>query len=188
MNPLRRLGSRLSREEGGWTLIEMLVASALGLVVVGTCVMIFTATLKSEPRAASRGGDIQNARFTMEQLTRELRQGSSVPVATSTQLSIVTYVQSATCGGAAATTALSCRVTYNCSTGTCTRTEANPDGSGGGPARQVVTGLASSNVFSYTPSAADPSFIGLNFSFPADNGDDSITLRDGVSLRNPEAD
>jgi hypothetical protein len=43
-------------------------------------------------------------------------------------------------------------------------------------------------VFTYTPSAAAPEYIGVTLTFPAtdDPGEteDAITLRDGVNLRN----
>ncbi len=183
LRALKSGARRLAREEDGFTLVELLVASVLGLIVVGAAVMMFTAGIKSEPRAASRSAQIQQARTTMERVTRELRQGSSVPTATTSQLSILTWVKSATCGGASSTTAIQCQVTYTC-TGACMRTERNPDGTGSGPAEQVVSGLSGSPVFSYTPSAAEPAHVGVTLQFPAGGGEDAISLQDGVTLRN----
>src|SRR5262249_28276823 len=93
-----KAGSAL-RDESGYSLVELLVASvmALMLIAVGSTVMI--AVNRVQPGQNARDTSIQNARNTMERLTRELRQGSTIYTATPTQLSYLTYVHSATCGG-----------------------------------------------------------------------------------------
>ena len=176
---------RIAGSEDAFTLIELLLVISLTLIILGGTVGVLTAGIRSEPRIAERTADIQAARVAMERLTREIRQGSSVTTATGSQFAIVTNVNSATCGGAHSTEVRSCRVTYSCSAGQCTRTEANPDGSGTPSTEVVVRGIGStSTVFSYSPSAAAPSYIEIKLEFPAAAGDDSITLTDGVSLRN----
>jgi len=174
----------LARQDRGFTLVELLVATILGLIVVGGGVTVFTVSMNNQPRISSQSAAIQQARTSMDRLTRELRQGSTVSTATASQLSIVTYVHSATCGGAAASTARTCRVTYTCTAGTCTRTEANPDGSSPGPAVQVVSGLSSTSVFNYLPSSTAPTYVGVTLAFPATGGDHAITLSDGAATRN----
>ena len=167
------------------TLPELLLATVIGLAVIGSATMVFTSAIQSQPRAASRGADIEKARVAMERLTRELRQATDVPTATSSQISVLTYVQKASCGGASATTALACRVTYTCSATACSRVEANPDGTGAGSAVQVVSGITGPAVFSYSPDTTTPTFVGVNMVFPSDDGDDAITLSDGIALRLP---
>jgi len=177
----------LRREERGFTLIELMIATAVGLVVVGGALTMFIGAVRSEPRAASKVAAIQQARFTVDRITRELRQGLETPTTLANKLAIVTYVKAATCGGAAATTSIPCRVTYTCETGKCTRVVAQPNGSAPGPAVQVANGLASNNVFSYSPpSPADPTYVGVSFAFTSDG--QPITLTDGVALRNPSED
>lgn len=171
----------------GFTLIELLVAAAVALVIIGGSVGVVTAGLRSEPRIAERTADIQAARVAMERLTREVRQGSLVTTATSSQLSVVTNVNSATCGDAASAAARLCRVTYVCSAGQCTRSEADPDGAGASTPVVVVRGISADPVFTYTPSAASPTYVGVALEFPAREGDDSITLTDGVTMRNAAA-
>jgi type II secretory pathway pseudopilin PulG len=182
-----RAGLRALRSDcAGFTLPELLIGTVLSLVVIGGAVMAFTASMSTQPRLSSQAAGIQQARTTMERITRELRQGSTVPNASASQLSIVTYVNSATCGGAASTTAIQCRVTYSCSSGACTRTEAKPDGSAPGPARQVVSGLTSNSVFTYTPpTATAPAYVSVALSLPPQGANQGITLSDGVALRNP---
>ncbi len=180
----RKVAGALLREQRGLTLVELLVASMLGLLVVGAGLSIFISAIRSEPRNTSKVAAIQQARFTADRIVRELRQGWEVPTTpTSSQLAISTYVKATSCGGAPASTAIPCRVTYVCSAGNCTRTVAQPDGSASGPAVQVVSGLSNSNVFTWTPST-DPTYIGVTFSLAT--GGDPVTLRDGVALRNPD--
>jgi len=176
----------ITAEERGFTLPELLLATVLGLLVIGAAVTAFTSAIQSQPRINSQAAAIQQARTMMERVTRELRQGSSVPSASASQLSIVTYVHSATCGGAASSSSISCKVTYSCSAGACSRTEARPDGTSPGAAVQVVSGLSSTNVFSYTaPTATAPAYVGVTLAFPAKGGTDAINLTDGAALRNP---
>lgn len=183
MRRVRKAAAALRREERGLTLIELLIAAAVGLVVVGGALTMFMGAIRSEPRTASKVAAIQEARTTVDRITRELRQGLETPTASPSKLEIVTYVKAATCGGAAASTSIPCRVTYECSAGKCTRVVAQPNGSAPGPAVQVAGGLASTNVFTYSPSAGDPTYVGVTLAFTADG--QPVTLSDGVALRNP---
>ena len=184
MQRLRGRARHRCAEADGFTLIELLIAASMSLVVLGIGVGLMTTGLSNQPKVAEKAGEIQEARVAMERLTRELRQGDSVVSATPTQLSLITYVNSATCGGATSSTSILCRVTYSCSAGACTRIESKPDGSAATAPVVVVSGITSSSVFSYSPSAAAPSHIGVTLLFPDEQGDDSITLTDGVTMRN----
>jgi Tfp pilus assembly protein PilW len=185
----------VARSEDGWTLIEMLIAASLGLVIVGAAMSMFTSGIRSRPHAVSQSAAVDQARTAMESMTRELRQGSAVVSPTATQIAVVTYVHAATCGGAVATTAISCRVTYSCSAGACTRTVAQPNGSAPGTPRTVVTGMSSSSIFSYVPNtggtsscgapgASTPTYVCVTLAFPDNAGRNAVTLSDGVTLRN----
>ncbi len=182
MPGVRRGASRLCSDEG-FTLIELLVATTLGLIVIGAAVTMFVSAIHSQPRDTSKVAAMQEARTTVDRMTRELRQGWETPTASPSQLAVVTYVKAATCGGAAASTAIPCRVTYTCSGTTCTRVVAQPNGSAPGPAVRVASGLTSTNVFTYSPSATDPSYIGVSLAVSAGSGQ-PFTLGDGVALRN----
>jgi hypothetical protein len=105
--------------------------------------------------------------------------------ATASQLSIVTYVDTpSSCSGATSTTANLCSVTYSCSSGTCTRRVAKADGSSPGSTVTVLTGLSSSSIFSYSPSATAPTYIGVTLALPTSSGSNALTLIDGAALRN----
>jgi hypothetical protein len=144
---------------------------------------VLTTVVRSQPESTDRAADVQAARTMIERLTRELRQAESVSTATPTNLEMITYVASATCGGASATTAIRCRVAYSCSASACTRTERNADGSGTPSSAQIVHGLRSASVFSYTP-ASVPTYVGVTLEMTTDEGGETITLSDGAAPRN----
>lgn len=183
MRRARTAAAALRCEERGLTLIELLIAAAMALVVVGGALFVLVGAMRSEPRTASEVAAIQQNRVAIDRITRELRQGSDLPAATSSELEIVTYVKAASCGGEPASTAIPCRVTYSCPEDACTRVVAQPDGSEPGPPVQVAGGLTSPDVFQYVPSAADPTYVEVSFSFSSDGR--PVTLHDGVALRNP---
>jgi len=173
-------------ESGGFTLVEMLVATMIATVVIGGAVTVFTAGIKSQPRIESQAQAIESGRTTMERIVRELRQGSGLVAGTTpsaSAISIVTYVGS-TCAGVSTTTVAQCSVSYTCASGTCARRVAQPNGSSPGPAVQMVSGLSSDNVFSCSPSCSVPTYIGVTLSFPGLNGGNALTLSDGAALRN----
>jgi type II secretory pathway pseudopilin PulG len=180
---MRVRGREILMEPGGFTLVEMLVATVLSMIVIGGAVMAFTTSIRSQPRIDAQAHAIAQARTTMERIVRELRQGSTVSNASTSQLSIVTYVES-TCGGASATTATQCQVTYACSGDACTRRLAKPDGTSPTPATQVVSGLSTNNVFSYSPSATAATYVGVTLTLSSQQGNNAITLSDGAALRN----
>ena len=174
-----------SSSEAGFTLHELLMAAAASLIVFGGLITVMTVALRSEPRAAERSTEIMQGRAAMEQMTRELRQGATVISGTPYELSLITFVNSATCGGASSETARTCRVIYECEAGVCTRTEQNPDGTGTAAAVEVLRGISEDAVFSYSPTPTTARYVGVRIEFPSQTGDDSITLTDGVALRNP---
>ena len=87
--------------EAGFTLVELLVATAAALALMGTLVMVMTSLIRAQPEAEERAGQIQEARVMLERMVRELRQGTPVTGATAspTQLTIDTYTR-AGCGSA----------------------------------------------------------------------------------------
>lgn len=181
---VRRSAASLRRGESGLTLIELLVAATLGLVVVGAAMTVFIGVIRSEPRTTSKVTAIQQARVTLDRITRELRQGQETPVSTPTELAIVTYVKAASCAGGAASSSIPCQVTYSCSASSCTRQVSEPDGSLAGPAIQVASGLTGAPVFSYLPDAEEPTYVGVSLAL--ETGGAPVTLADGVALRNSE--
>jgi prepilin-type N-terminal cleavage/methylation domain-containing protein len=185
-------GDRLRRLDGeaGFTLVELLVAMTLSLIVIGATVSVFTSGVRSEPRISDRSAHIQEAQTMAERVSRELRQGSNATSADPAQLMILTYVPRTACGNPAVGSAIRCRVFYSCDTaGTCTRTECGPNvlapPTGCGAPTQVVEGLLDNEVFAFTPRTPGQAFVSVRLAFPATEGEDAITIEDGVALRNP---
>jgi Tfp pilus assembly protein PilW len=185
---IRRIRQRLS-EERGHTLVELLVAASLMLLVLGTVGVVVMVVQRTQPQVSDHAAQIQRGQALMERLTRELRQTRGVVgTPTASAITFQTYVRRTACGGASpaetdTTAAIPCQVTYQCSASACFRTEVAPGGSGGTPV-ELVRGLDSSAPFSYSPSAADPDYVGVQLVFPGREGDDAVTLDDGVNLRN----
>src|SRR3954470_19511658 len=87
--PMSRLVYRLRRRlrsERGFTLIEMLVASALGLVILTAMLTLLDASQTASSRVTARVDGTQRGRVAMEQVTQRLRSqiclGSATPLIT----------------------------------------------------------------------------------------------------------
>ena len=193
-----RLAGR--RGEAGFTLIELLVASAMGIVVLGAVGSLVISAMRAQPQISKRAQNISSARWMLERLTREIRDGAVVDSASSSSVSFQTYVRRISCGGEGTpperSPAIKCEVTYACTTTSCTRTEAAPGFYTGTPTT-IVSGIDRSEVFCYVPSSnPDPTicglpptsvgkatYIGVTLHIPNPTGG-GITVSDGASLRN----
>lgn len=190
---MSRLAHRLSARdsEAGMTLVELLVAAAMGVVVVAAAGSMLVSAVKSQPTLSEKSQAISTARYVLERMTREIRNGLEVYEATGSRVAFKTQLRRTTCGGAAATSpaapSIQCKVIYDCSTTTtttCTRTEAAPTAeSTGGASTTIVTGLADTEVFNYSPDADEPAYIGVTLRFPDPEGPGNLTISDGAGLR-----
>jgi type II secretory pathway pseudopilin PulG len=185
---MRRLRARLDGDsEAGLTLVELLVASAMGVVLLGALGSMVVSAMRSQPEVSKRAQNISSARWVLERLTREIRSGVAIDEATPTAVSYRTYLRRTSCGagGTPSTTApsIECQVTYTCTTTSCSRTEANPGVLDEGTETTIFTGIDDANVFTYSP-ATDPTFIGVTLHIPNPSGPADLTISDGASLRN----
>jgi hypothetical protein len=157
----------------------------MGVVLMGAVGSLVISALRDQPAISQKAADVSTARYLMEQLTRELRQGVVVDNATARSVSFQTYVRHSTCGGTAlpsSTPAIKCEVTYTCTTTACTRIESAP-GTFTGTLVTLVSGLANeATVFTYSPSTA-PTYVGVKLNIAATKGP-GTTISDGASLRN----
>ena len=188
MNWLNPITRRLS-DERGFALVELLVAGIITVGLVGTLGYLFVIAERNQPQVAERAEQIQDGRVAVEAITRDIREAYAVNgTPTASQLSITTFVRHTTCGGstflAASADSIPCRVTFTCTAGTCTRTEANPDGTNPGTAVKVVTGLSSSAVFTYQTTPSGSSQVDVSLVYPSDDGGEAVTIADGAELRN----
>ncbi len=184
-------GIRHLRRERGLTLVELLVSTVMLIALMVAALPVIDAAGCHEPMITKQAASIGLARSFVERVGRDLRSAYEVVgTPTSTSLTVKTYVRRTACGNdtvsAPDVAALQCQVIWSCASGACTRQEKNPDGTGGGSARALITGLSDNNVFSYSPSPTTATFVGLNVVMPnvANIGGDAVTLRDGIGLRN----
>jgi Tfp pilus assembly protein PilW len=181
----RRLGA--TRSDAGFTLVELLVASAMGVVVLSGVTAMVIGVMRAQPDVSKRAQNISTGRWVLERLTRELRNGVAVVKATPSEVSFRTYVRRATCGGAASAgsaPAIECKVTYSCTTTTCSRGEAPPTSESTGTMTPIFSENDGSEVFSYSPSATTPTYVGITLHIADPGGAPDLTISDGASLRN----
>lgn len=191
---MRGTARRLRDDEDGLTLIELLVASAMSIVLLFAAGTVLVGAIRAQPKVSQGAANIQTARWVLERMTRELRQGIrfyGTPTASS--VSFETYVRNETCGGTAtllsSEPSLACAVTYNCAAGRCTRTEVNPPTEEGqAPAQgtpvtifEGITNAAA--VFTYSPTAAAPTFVEATLEIPNADGGPVLKVSDGAALR-----
>lgn len=193
---LRRLRAR-AHEEDGLTLVELLVAAAMSVVLMAAVTSMVIGAMRAQPEISERAQNVTSARYVLERMTREIRNGIRIDKATTTSVSFLTYVRRTSCGGSTpSTTSIKCEVTYTCTTTTCSRIEA-ADGVYTGTARTIYKGLSSSEVFCYVPSTntdsltcgpalsvAGTTYVGVKLKLPNPTGAGSFSVSDGASLRN----
>lgn len=193
-------GRRIVREESGLTLIEMLVAATMSVILVGaSCAMLISA-VRDQPALSKKAQNVTTARYQLERVVRELRNGVKLETTTPAQVVLVARVRRVSCGGAVQTDpaaeAVQCRITYSCSGGVCTRSEATLEGAPVGTSVVAVTGIGDDSVFCFVPSAeadptscgppkpeSTPTYVGVNLSVPNPDGPGLLTISDGATLR-----
>lgn len=199
MRALRGRAHQL-RSEAGMTLIEMLVALVMGLIVVGGATTLMISAVRKQPEQQKQAQSISTARYELERMTREIRNGTSVTSATASSVSFVARMRRTVCGGgvptSSSTPSIQCQVVYSCSTTSCSRTEREVGKTIGGTTTTIVTGIESAEVFCFVPSAnADPTecgpeksgtaptYIGVTLRVPNPSERGNLTVSDGASLR-----
>lgn len=175
--------------EAGLTLVELLVASAMSVILVGAACTMLISAVRQQPKLSKKSQEITTARYVLERMTREIRNGVVVYSATGSSVEFKTRVRRKTCGGSAqessSVAAIECRVTYSCTTTACTRTETAPEvtGANGTPV-PVIGNLDSSSVFNYEPSPpSTPTYVGITLHIENPEGKGELTVTDGAGLR-----
>jgi Tfp pilus assembly protein PilW len=186
--------------EAGMTLIELLVATIMGLIVVGGATAMLISAVRDEPKQQQQAESITTARFELERMTREIRNGVSVTTSSPSGVSFVARVRRKSCGGEVATgasePAIQCQIVYSCTISACTMTEREVGKTTGGVPTTIVRGINSAEVFCFVPSTktdptecgaakagTSPTYIGITLNVPNPSGSGSLTITDGASLR-----
>ncbi len=183
-----RLGDLGPSGEKGFTLIELLIASTMTIVLLGGIGMVMIDSLRDQPKITQGAASIQTARFVLERMTRELRQGFKVyGTPTASQVSFETYERHTACGAStmlpSSSESISCEVTYNCTGESCTRLEAAPGVNSGTP-ELILKGLSNTtSVFSYSPNKESPTYVGITLALTNQGGSGgTLTISDGAAL------
>jgi prepilin-type N-terminal cleavage/methylation domain-containing protein len=175
------------RDEHGFTLVEMLVASALSIVVFGASLSFVNASRSASDKNSNRSDSVLQSRDGLERLVREAR--TALPVGGATPSPAVTassLVFQRVAPGASSDVVLASQtkewVRWACSGTTCNRTSSAsyPPPSSGGPT--LVTALADTNVF--TLAGTNVLNVVMNISVGGSGTPDNVTLKDGVFMRN----
>jgi type II secretory pathway pseudopilin PulG len=174
--------------EAGLTLVELLVASAMSVILVGAACAMLISAVRDQPKLSKKDQAVTTARYVLERMTREIRNGTSIDAAASNgaEVSFTTQLRRTECGGAVqedpSVSAIECRVTYRCTASECTRTETDPEVKTGGTPQTIVSGLDSDEVFSYEP-PEEPTYIGVTLHIANPEGDGDLKISDGAGLR-----
>jgi type II secretory pathway pseudopilin PulG len=185
------LSKRLQRstDESGFTLVELLVATAMMVVICGAAVLMLTSVMKQTPKVTTRADQIGTARNAIEKIAREVRQGREATSTGASQMTLKTFCTSS--GGAASecTVAYSCALESGKTTYACSRTVS-------GVTTKVVGGLASAEVFCFFPNteskecgkagtASPPRYVGIQVRIPQTTATETQTvLEGGAALHN----
>jgi type IV pilus assembly protein PilW len=184
------------------TLIELLVAMIMGIIVVGGATAMLISAIRDQPKQQKQAENVDTARYELERMTRELRDGVSVDAASASSNS-VSFVanmrRTSSCNGTVPTSssapAVQCQIVYSCSTTSCTRTERKVGETSGGVISTIVTGISSAEVFCFLPSSTggtqcgpvkvgtSPDYVGITLAVPNPSGPGSLKISDGAGLR-----
>jgi type II secretory pathway component PulJ len=198
---LRRLRERPN--EAGLTLVELLVAALMSVIIVGAACAMLISAVRDQPGLSRKSQNVTTARWQLERVVRDLRNGVKVePGASGSEVAILASVRRVSCGGAVPTSpsaqSIQCRITYRCSGSSCTRTEAQPNGTLAGPPTLAISGVSNpTSVFCFVPSSSEtdpvscgsvktgtaPTYVGVNLEVPNPNGAGLLTISDGATLR-----
>ena len=155
------------------TMLTAILAGSMTLLV---------GMMQKQPGLSDRSQQVAEARVALERMVREIRPGYAVDSASGTSSTVTfrTYMRQICSGGVSATANL-CRVTYTCtpSTGICTRSTANTNGTGATTPRRLIEGVTNSDVFTIQPTS-----IGIKLVIPTEDGGSETTVLDGATLRN----
>jgi hypothetical protein len=199
---IRGIHGRLSQadREAGVTLVELLVASMMSVILVGAASSMIISAVRDQPALSKKSQNVTTARWQLERIVRDLRNGEQLEVMTASQVRMIALVRRASCGGSPQSDleadAIPCRVQYSCSGDTCTRAEGPPaEGASVGTPRPALTGIENPDeVFCFVPSTApdptecgpagtNPTCVGVQLEVPNPDGPGHLSIADGASLR-----
>ena len=146
----------------------------MGVVLLGALGSMLISAMRSQPEMSKRAQNISTARWVLERMTREIRNGIAVDEATAAKVSFRTYVRRTTCGGGAPPAQ---RLAGDRMPGHLRLHDHRPararEAAGrrlhAAPPTTLFSGIDNSNVFCYVPSTeSDPLTCGRRIGAQAD--------------------
>lgn len=196
-----------ARREAGFTIVEILVVMAVGVIVIIGPLYFMIVSLRQQNVASSRTSAARGAETGLEQLTRDLRQAMSQDASgnalhvtvssTSTTTSIAFDIPTPGSDTSPQAVTWTCPSTGAASAGSCTRSL------GSGSAKAEITGVNSAAVSPTSSAGAamslpatDPAYINVSLSVAATSQLDAgrthtaagisqpVVVQTGIDLRN----
>ena len=164
------------RRDSGFTLIELVMVSAVLLLVSTALLSSFESVAKREHVVTDRVTTLDSMRAVMDVTNREVRQATSVAsTSTASRLEFDSYLKASDLG--------TTHVTYIASGTTLTRQQ------GGGAVVTVMNGLSTTAVFTYNdPTMVNVQVVGVRLSvLPASSPSTVLILDTDLRLRNRSA-
>lgn len=176
MNPMRPTPSRFrrisAREEGGFTLLELVFSVSLLLVVMGSILGVFGVVQRQSAYVKDRSETLDTMRIAVDRMTKEIRQARVVePDGTSpaSRFEMTTFLLG-----------VEADIVYAVTGGSLTRSV------NGGTADVLQKNLASTDLFTYTSDTSGVVQV-VSFSLsvhPPRRPDTTLVLNSEVRLRN----
>jgi len=177
-SPRGWLARRLRAQEDGFSLIEMIVTMSMSLVILAALLVLWSSTARNETVNAARYESIDDASRTLERMTREVREATTVSQ-TASKVTLTVLKR----GLAVTDVSAPHAIEYDCSgagsragTFACTRTDHTT-----GATAIVLDALTTSSVFSNV--AGQPN-LKISLSLVVSNQDNPIVVSGGASPRN----
>jgi prepilin-type N-terminal cleavage/methylation domain-containing protein len=159
----------VERDERGFTLIELVIVSALLAIVLVVIFSTLTSAQKSEAFTRGRAQVLEEMRDTMDRMTRELRQATNVvPTPSDSHIEFDSY-----------DLGTPVHLTYD-ATGTALTRQV-----GTSAQTTLMKGLTTISVFSYVPDATTPQSVTIDLIVkPSNLPNTTVELKSTVELRN----
>ena len=155
------------RREDGVTLVELLVTMAVMAIVVTAVMSIWLRGQSETQTVFNRRTDLNDMRFAMQLMTKELRQAAKVYSNTASTIDVDTYINGA-----------KHRVAFTASGTSLTRTVDS------GTAETLVTNLSNTSLFTYDPVGGELHQITILMEVNTSSKEGTLNLQSQVVTRN----
>jgi type II secretory pathway component PulJ len=155
------------RREDGVTVVELMVTAAVMAVVVSAVMGVWLRGQSESQTIYSRRNDLNDMRFAMQLMTKDLRQTSKVHTNTASTLDVDTYVNG-----------VKHRIAYTASGANLTRSV------DGATAQRLLSTLADTNVFTYSFVGSTLHQVRILLTVDTTSHEGTLNLQSEVETRN----